>query len=144
MIIKKMERITRRHGDHQEEISPKDLNIKIYLAKKIINAQGGSITFLRKEPGSEAVSSIEISLPSEAGLEVIQIRKDIAAADIKNKVAKTTSVNRSFYRNIAQQCDEWQDEDRIWTTVEQVYETRWDCPFMPEGVRLNALLTTSI
>lgn len=56
----------------QEEISPKDLNIKIYLAKKIINAQGGSITFLRKEPGSEAVSSIEISLPSEARLEVIQ------------------------------------------------------------------------
>jgi DNA-binding response OmpR family regulator len=56
----------------QEEISPKDLNIRIYLAKKIINAQGGSITFLRKEPGSEAVSSIEISLPSEARLQVIQ------------------------------------------------------------------------
>jgi len=24
----------------------------------------------------------------------------------------------------------WQDEERTWTTVEQVYETRWDC--LPE------------
>jgi len=56
----------------QDEINPKDQNIKIYLARKIIIAQGGSITFLRKEPGSEAISSIEISLPSEARLNVIQ------------------------------------------------------------------------
>lgn len=29
----------------------------------------------------------------------------------------------------------WQDESRTWTTVDEVYETRWDCSIEPEGVR---------
>ena len=33
---------------------------------------------------------------------------------------------------------EWQDESRTWVTVEQVYECRYDCKIMPEGVRLAA------
>lgn len=32
----------------------------------------------------------------------------------------------------------WQDEERTWTTVEQVYETRWDCMSEPGGARLKA------
>ncbi len=28
-------------------------------------------------------------------------------------------------------CVPWQDEDRTITTVEQVYETRWDCMAIP-------------
>lgn len=32
---------------------------------------------------------------------------------------------------------EWQDENRTWTSVEHVYETRWDCLTVPEGVRLK-------
>ncbi len=31
----------------------------------------------------------------------------------------------------------WQDESRTETAVEQIYETRYDCPPMPEGVRLG-------
>ncbi len=30
---------------------------------------------------------------------------------------------------------EFQDFDRTWLTVDQVYETRWDCMVEPEGVR---------
>ena len=33
---------------------------------------------------------------------------------------------------------EWQDIDRIWLEVDRVYETRWDCPIAPEGVRQTA------
>jgi hypothetical protein len=32
----------------------------------------------------------------------------------------------------------WQDIERIWLTVDQVYETRWDCHTTPEGVRRAA------
>jgi hypothetical protein len=33
---------------------------------------------------------------------------------------------------------EFQDTDRIWLEVDRVYETRWDCPIEPEGVRRAA------
>ena len=32
----------------------------------------------------------------------------------------------------------WQDKDRTWLEVDRVYETRWDCMLVPEGVRLVA------
>jgi len=28
--------------------------------------------------------------------------------------------------------------DRVWFEVDRVYETRWDCPIAPEGVRRAA------
>jgi DNA-binding response OmpR family regulator len=56
----------------QEEIEVSGQNIRLYLAKKIINTQGGAITILRKAPGSEAISRIEISLPSAAGSQSFQ------------------------------------------------------------------------
>ena len=34
----------------------------------------------------------------------------------------------------------WQDIGRTWLTVDQVYETRWDCMAAPEGVRQAAQL----
>ena len=33
---------------------------------------------------------------------------------------------------------EFQDIDRIWFEVDRVYETRWDCMAVPEGVRAVA------
>ncbi len=48
----------------QDEIEVTAQNIRMYLAKKIIGAQGGSIKLLRTGPGSDSVSSIEISLPT--------------------------------------------------------------------------------
>lgn len=29
----------------------------------------------------------------------------------------------------------WQDIERTWLTVDQVYETRWDCMAVPGGAR---------
>jgi|GEM_PF-311891 len=55
----------------QEEVGPKDQNIRIFLAKRIIGAQGGSTTLLRKEPGSDAVSRIEINLPTISNSQVV-------------------------------------------------------------------------
>ena len=49
-----------------------DKNIKIFLAKKIIKAQGGSITLLNEMPESGRVSSIEIRFPSAAMPQVPQ------------------------------------------------------------------------
>ena len=34
--------------------------------------------------------------------------------------------------------EQWQDDDRCWREVDRVYETRWDCQPMPEGVRRAA------
>lgn len=31
--------------------------------------------------------------------------------------------------------ENWQDWDRCWREVDRVYETRWDCVSVPEGVR---------
>lgn len=47
----------------QEGLSAKDQNIRIYLARKIISAQGGSTAILRREDVAEAVSRVEIRLP---------------------------------------------------------------------------------
>ena len=33
---------------------------------------------------------------------------------------------------------DFQDIERTWLTVDQVYETRWDCMVVPEGVRQAA------
>ena len=50
----------------QSEPILEDENIRIFLAKKIIKAQGGSITLLNEMPGSGRVSNIEIRFPSAA------------------------------------------------------------------------------
>ncbi len=55
----------------REEVGARDQNIRIYLAKKIINAQGGSITILRNGSGPEAAVSIEIKLPSVSRPQII-------------------------------------------------------------------------
>lgn len=48
----------------QRETIVEDENIRIVLSKKIIKAQGGSISLLKEMPGSGGVSSIEIRFPS--------------------------------------------------------------------------------
>ena len=55
------------------ETNLEDQNIRIFLAKKIIKAQGGSITLLKETVGSGDVSSIEIRFPSAAMPQVPQI-----------------------------------------------------------------------
>ncbi len=47
----------------QEEIELTGQNIRMFLADKIITAQGGGLTILRSGPGSDAISKIEIKLP---------------------------------------------------------------------------------
>ena len=56
----------------QSETILEDKNIRIFLAKKIIKAQGGSITLLNEMPGSGRVSNIEIRFPSAAMPQVAQ------------------------------------------------------------------------
>ena len=56
----------------QNETILEDKNIRIFLAKKIIKAQGGSITLLKETPEFEGVSSIEIRFPSAAMPQVPQ------------------------------------------------------------------------
>jgi len=50
----------------QGETVLEDENIRIFLSKKIIKAQGGSLALLNEIPGSGGVSSIEIRFPSAA------------------------------------------------------------------------------
>lgn len=47
----------------QVELRVKDQNIKTYLADRIINSLGGSVTCFGQEPGSGSISRIEIRLP---------------------------------------------------------------------------------
>ncbi len=56
----------------QNETILEDKNIRIFLAKKIIKAQGGSITLLNELPGAGNVSGIEVRFPSSAMPQVLQ------------------------------------------------------------------------
>jgi len=56
----------------QVETILEDHNIRIFLATKIIEAQGGTITLLKEIPGSGGVTSIEIRFPSAAMPQVAQ------------------------------------------------------------------------
>lgn len=64
----------------RDDVGKGDQNIRIYMAKKIINAQGGALTLLGKESGSDAAESIQIKLPSVSSPQVIH-KPDLPAIE---------------------------------------------------------------
>jgi two-component system KDP operon response regulator KdpE len=67
----------------QIELRVIDQNIKTYLAEKIINSLGGSISYYGQEPGSGSISRIEIRLPY-ASSPIIEQKPD--PSQIKNNI----------------------------------------------------------
>lgn len=63
--------------------------------------------------------------------------------EMGNAFAKKTQppkrvIEKEFYHQVARCCKDWQDDNRCWTEVDRVYETRWDCCTVPEEVRRSA------
>ncbi len=92
-------------------VTLKDQSIKVYLAKKIIETQAGSIAFLREEPGLDIVTSIEISFPLKGNIQSVQIAdqslnlKDdiegrilLAEAQVENQIQLRDTLQGAGYR----------------------------------------------